>query len=96
MALKGKQRERGERTPFFPLIKVGGRAAGDPAISPLEAFKRRRAPRDEIRFLSLSLRLLQVSRGLEPVAPTAQKKREVMKIATTVAPLVSLSLPPYI
>ena len=92
MALKGKQRERGERTPFFPLIKVGGRAAGDPAISPLEAFKRRRAPRDEIRFLSL--RLLQVSRGLEPVAPAAQKKREVIKIAT-VAPLVSLSLPPY-
>ena len=91
MALKGKQRERGERTPFFPLIKVGGRAAGDPAISPLEAFKRR-PPRDEIRFLSL--RLLQVSRGLEPVAPAAQKKREVIKIAT-VAPLVSLSLPPY-
>ena len=88
MALKGKQRERGERTPFFPLIKVGGRAAGDPAISPLEAFKRR-PPRDEIRFLSL--RFLQ---GLEPVAPAAQKKREVMKIAT-VAPLVSLSLPPY-
>ena len=77
---------------FFPLIKVGGRTAGDPAISPLEAFKRR-PPRDEIRFLSL--RLLQVSRGLEPVAPAAQKKREVMKIATTVAPLVRLSLPPY-
>ena len=89
MALKGKQRWRGAGH-LFPLIKVGGRAAGDPAISPLEAFKRRRPPRDEIRFLSL--RLLQ---GLEPVAPAAQKKREVMKIATTVAPLVRLSLPPY-